>query len=151
MNLKLLRICSREDWTAGVLLRTDLAKPEFLCATLEDEQRKVKVSGETRIPAGTYEILLRDEGRVTQRYFRKFPDMHHGMLHLQNVPGFKWIYIHIGNTDEDTSGCILVGNSMDYDKGMCLYSTNAYKHIYPLIASEILHGNQVFITIEDVA
>lgn len=151
MELKLLRICSRDDWTGGVLHRVDLKKPEFLCATLEDERRDVKVPGETRIPAGRYEILLRHEGGLTEKYQAKFPDMHKGMLWLQGVPGFDWIYIHVGNTANDSEGCILVGNTLDLKHGMLGESVNAYKHIYPLLSQELLHGNQVFITIEDVA
>jgi len=151
MELKLSRICSRPDWTAGYLLRTDLPKPEFLCATLEDEHRDVKVKHETRIPAGRYEILLRREGRLTQKYKKKFPDIHNGMLWLQGVPGFEWIYIHIGNTDDDSSGCILVGQTLDFVKGFCGKSVAAYMDIYPLIERELSAGNQVFITVEDVS
>lgn len=132
-------------------MRTDLDKPQFLCATIEDEHRSNKVPGETRIPAGRYEILLREEGSLTQKYFRKFPDMHKGMLWLQDVPGFDWIYIHIGNTDRDSEGCILVGNILDCQEGTVGRSVKTYQDIYPLIANEILNGNQVFITVEDLA
>ena len=151
MELKLSRFCSRPDWTAGYLARTDLPKTEFLCATLEDESRVEKVVGETRIPAGKYEILLRTTGGLTEKYRKKFPEIHRGMLHLQGVPNFKYIYIHLGNTDDDTEGCILVGSAFDYNTGFLSYSTKTYKEIYPLIAEELAAGNQVFITIEDIA
>ena len=52
-----------EDYTYGRLIFGD-----FTCETLEDEYREVKVEGETRIPAGTYEIKLRTEGRMNERY-----------------------------------------------------------------------------------
>ena len=35
------------------------------------------------------------------------------MLELQDVPNFKYILIHAGNTDEQTAGCILVGDSQN--------------------------------------
>lgn len=151
MELKLTRICSKPDFTAGYLMRMDLAKPRFLCATLEDEMRLVKVKGETRIPSGRYEILLRNEGGMTKRYKERFPKIHKGMLWLQDVPNFEYVYIHTGNTDDHTEGCILVGDSIDYRKGWNGSSKNAYENIYPLIAHELMVGNQVFIKIEDVA
>ena len=78
------------------------------CFGLEDEARAVKIDGETRIPAGTYPIKLRTAGNIHPKYQAKFPDIHKGMLWLQDVPGFEWIYFHIGNTDEHTAGCILL-------------------------------------------
>ena len=35
------------------------------------------------------------------------------MLHITNVPNFEYILIHCGNTDEHTSGCLLVGDSQE--------------------------------------
>ncbi len=105
MHLDLFRYAGDEHSTAGLLFFNG----EFFCHTCEDEQRDVKVQGQTRIPAGTYRIKLRDAGGMVERYKAKFP-FHKGMLHLQNVPGFEWIYIHIGNTHEHTEGCILVGD-----------------------------------------
>lgn len=129
MQLTLTRFLSTDDATYGVL-RLD-GMPE--CFTLEDEARDVKVMHETRIPAGTYRITLRDAGGMTGRYAKRFPDMHRGMLWLRDVPGFEWIYIHLGNTDEHTSGCILVGQQTTLIPGKPLFlgaSTAAYKRLY---------------------
>lgn len=133
------------------MIRADLAKPQFLCGTMEDTQRAVKVAGKTRIPAGTYKIKLRTEGDLTKKYQLKFPDIHKGMLWLQNVPGFEWVYIHVGNTAEDSEGCILVGNSINWSTGLQGDSVAAYKNLYVLVAHEILNDGDVEITIEDVA
>ena len=151
MELKLPRYCSKSDHTIGYLLRTDLKSPEFLCATLEDGWHVAKIPGKTRIPAGRHEILLRNEGTLTGKYAAKFPGVHAGMLHLQDVPGFSYIYIHIGNDEDDTEGCILIGDTVYYQSRKLGDSTSAYRRIYPLIASELQSGNQVFITIEDIA
>jgi hypothetical protein len=151
MRLHLLRICTREDWTAGTINRADLPKPRFLCATMEDGHRDVKVPGKTRIPAGTYKVKLRNEGTLTQKYAQKFPDIHKGMMWLQNVPGFEYVYLHVGNTAEDSEGCILVGNSINFDSGFQGESVPAYRSLYTLVSSEILNGGDVEIHIEDVA
>ncbi len=71
----------------------------FQCIGLEDEYREDKVPGETRIPAGKYRMGLRTEGGMTQRYAKKFAGTHVGMLHVLDVIGFTYIYIHVGNTD----------------------------------------------------
>jgi len=83
---------------------------KLVCYGLEDQaQLGEKVYGETRIPTGSYIMGLRKEGGMNVRYSRRFPATHRGMLHIKDVPGFTYIYIHIGNSDTDTSGCILVG------------------------------------------
>lgn len=151
MRLHMLRVCTRKDWTAGVLTRGDVMPPQFLCSTMEDGRNAVKVAGHTRIPAGTYKVKLRNEGELTKKYQLKFPDIHRGMLWLQNVPGFDWVYLHIGNTAEDSEGCILVGNSINYETGFQGDSVPAYKSLYTLVSNQILNEDDVEITIEDVA
>ena len=45
----------------------------WVCFGLEDEYRATKVTGETRIPAGTYQIKLREIlSPMTKRYRGKF-------------------------------------------------------------------------------
>lgn len=143
MRLKVIRHHSTEDYTLGMLL--DVTKGiKFLAYTLEDEHRDVKVKGETRIPSGKYNITLRTEGGHHQRYEEKYGSMHKGMLWVRDVPGFEWILIHTGNTDEHTAGCLLVGNSSDM-KGFIGSSVNAYKRIYPPIAKALENGEQATI------
>ena len=43
----------------------------------------------------------------------KYGDMHKGMLWVRDIPGFEYILIHTGNTDEHTSGCLLVGDTQE--------------------------------------
>ena len=59
MKYEVLRVSSGKDSTSGLLFEIDNNKRTFLAYTLEDEQRDVKVWGETRIPAGTYKLKLR--------------------------------------------------------------------------------------------
>ena len=141
MKLKVLRFSSQEDSTSGLLFLEENSKLKFLCYTLEDEKRSLKVRGETRVPAGVYQIKLRTEGGHHERYTKKYGSMHKGMLHIIDVPNFKWILIHTGNTDEHTAGCLLVGdtqqNNVLVKDGFIGKSTNAYKRIYPDIASAV--------------
>ena len=154
MKLKVLRFSSQEDSTSGLLFLDGDLGLEFLCYTLEDEDRALKVRGETRVPAGTYEIKLRTEGGFHGRYTKRFAGMHKGMLHVINVPNFKWILIHTGNTDEHTAGCLLVGDSQENNKiikdGFVGKSTNAYKRIYPPIAKALEKGEKVTIEYIDL-
>ena len=148
MNLHLTRINSSPDDTIG-LLSVD---GKFVCFTLEDEHRDIKVPGETRIPSGRYQITLKDFGGFHDRYTSKFPGMHKGMLWLRDVPGFSDILIHIGNDESNTAGCLLVGDSCTQNvdrKGFIGQSSLAYKRIYPPIAAALETGEQVFITVED--
>ena len=149
MKLEVLRFSSQKDSTNGILFDvTDGRK--FLCYTLEDEHRDVKEYGETRVPAGTYNITLRTVGGFHGRYLKKYGEMHKGMLWVRDVPNFEYILIHIGNTDEHTAGCLLVGNSADM-KGFIGKSTAAYKNIYPEVAQALLDGEEVWITYRDFA
>lgn len=146
MKITLIRYSATEESTLGLLF----IDGKFHCYTLEDQKQTVKIKNETRIPEGMYLLQLRKAGRLHERYLNKFREMHHGMLHLQNVPGFQWIYIHIGNTDNDTSGCILVGNhaiSSINNNDRVNESTKAYCHIYPIISSALINGDKVYLKV----
>ena len=139
MKLTLQRINGGKESTIGVLY----INGAFAVFTCEDEYRTVKVKGETRIPSGTYKVVLRKEGGKHEDYKKRFPQTHKGMLMLQNVSGFQYVLIHIGNTDWDSEGCILVGDSVTQnitERGALLGSANAYQRIYPVIANAIEKG-----------
>lgn len=153
MNLRLERLSSDDDSTIGSLF----IDGRFMCATVEDEFRATKQVHETRIPAGVYGIKLRAEGGFHERYAayygKKFgADWHRGMLHLQQVPGFEYILIHTGNTDDDSSGCIIVGLTANLNAeggGSVAQSRAAYEKLYPIVRDALLRGEQVSITIVD--
>lgn len=63
-----------------------------------DDAGEGKIYGQTAIPAGTYEVKL----TMSNRFKRILPE-------LINVPGYKGVRIHNGNTPDHTEGCILVG------------------------------------------
>lgn len=143
MRLEVVRINSAEDSTLGVLYERLPSGRRFLSFTLEDEFRTQKRWGETRIPAGTYPITLRTTGGHHARYLRRYPQFHHGMLWVRDVPNFEYILIHIGNTDDDTAGCLLVG---DVAKHTSIgQSAVAYQRIYRHVAPAVQRGEVVTI------
>ena len=71
---------------------------------------------------------------------------------LKNVPGFTGIYIHIGNTDEDTDGCLLMGDNADNNvigPGSISNSTACFMRFYKEVFDWLEGGNKVFINIRD--
>ncbi len=71
---------------------------------------------------------------------------------MEGVHGFTDILLHIGNTDDDTAGCLLVGNTAEANitaPGRIGSSTSAYLRIYPVIAQMIENREEVWIRYED--
>lgn len=131
MILTLVRVKSAPQYTVGKLF----IDGKFECFTLEDPFRKKKIQGQTRIPDGSYGVKLRFSPKFS-------PSYNHELLWLMDVPEFEYILIHIGNTVDDTRGCILVGTS---EKAGVLYeSKKAYNSLYSKVSSET---NNLFLTI----
>jgi hypothetical protein len=143
MEIEVLRYNKKPDFTDGLFF----IDSEFQCFTIEDEVRTAKVYGETAIPLGRYKVELRTEGGFHQRYLKKYgSDFHKGMLWIKDVANFEYILIHIGNDDDDTAGCLLVGMTQNADdQGFLGSSGIAYKKIYPIIRDAILRGEEVYI------
>ena len=153
MELKTQRISSGDESTISVMHRMNGSAPSFRCFVLEDQYNVPKVKGETRIPPGRYQIKLRTEGGMHQRYTEKF-DWHRGMLWLQDVPEFEWVYIHFGNYEYQTDGCLLVGDGAQsnvIEDGMVQSSVAAYTRLAQEVYAAIDAGEEVWITIEDYA
>ena len=156
MLLHLIRLSTSSESTLGALYLDG----EFAAYSLEDTKRLKKVAGETRIPAGRYRVDLRIEGGLHAKYRVRYTGTggrmkHYGMLWLRDVPGFEYVYLHVGNKRGHTEGCILVGDTLNNNQrgnGFVGSSRDAYEHIYPLIADAILDDRQdVWIRISDIA
>ena len=114
---------------------------KFACFGLEDEYREDKVASETRIPAGSYIVGIRAEGGFHQRYKFKFNSIHKGMLQVKDVPGFEYILIHVGNTDDDTAGCLLLGEQAQGREHFTVnQSVVAYRKFYKSVIEAALDG-----------
>ena len=113
MQVRITRIAaSPKDGTFGVLTMDG----EPVCVTLEDYDRS-NATSISCIPTGSY---------TCERYSSaKYPDTYE----ITNVEGRSYILFHKGNTDDDTSGCILLGSHFGYlgDRKAVLGSTAAFK------------------------
>mgnify|MGYP000898351991 FL=1 len=127
MKLYLKRIHKTEHSTIGELY----IDGKFQCYTLEDVEREVKIKNETAIPKGTYKIVI----TYSNRFKKQLPL-------LLNVPNFEGIRIHSGNTNHDTEGCILIGQTRSND--FIGSSRNAFNELFKKIKNE----KNIEITIE---
>lgn len=142
MQITVLRLPPSADFMLSALY----IGAKLQCLGVEDEPRAVKVPGETAIPDGSYEMRFRTVGKMHQSYLAKFGDVFHkGMLEVCDVPNFTAVLHHIGNTDDNTEGCYLVGRSANIS-GFIAESTSAYKDYYPQVRDALLRGEKVTIT-----
>jgi hypothetical protein len=142
MELKLIRREFSDKSTIGELF----IEGKFFCFVLEDKDRglnqemdllvikMLKVLGKTCIPYGRYEIAI--------TFSNKFQKQMPLLLH---VPGYEGIRIHVGNSDIDTLGCLLVGKKKTKDK--ITESTLAFNELFVMLES-YLKREKVFITIK---
>ena len=116
---------------------------KFECFVLEDQKQLVKVPKETRIPAGTYKLGLRKvDSPKTQSYREKY-DWFTWHIQILDVPDFQYVYIHIGNTDDDTDACHLVGDSVVNQgdiEDFLGHSTQAFKRFYQKVYPVLNEG-----------
>jgi hypothetical protein len=144
------RISATKDWTLSKFYSDDKT---ISGVGVEDEKREIKVFGETRIPEGSYKIMMGFSPKFSPHYYRddegnllhkdvwatskievqqKFHTKHEGII-LLNVPNFTGIMIHWGATDLDSHGCYIVGSVFGKVKGRdgVLNSRKAYTDLYP--------------------
>jgi hypothetical protein len=116
MRLRVVRTTFTDRSTIGELHVDDA----FACFTLEDMVRPVKVPGMTAIPEGVYVMTV----SFSSRFQRLLPEIH-------NVREFTGVRLHPGNTDADTEGCILVGQTKAAD--FIGNSRAAFNKLFPRI------------------
>jgi hypothetical protein len=168
MKITVLRQPSEKDWTLSNFESDDQTVKGV---GVEDEKRDIKIHGETRIPNGTYNLSLRISPKFSTEYYsdvegnliskQDYNKLHpakrlmytpHQLIWVKDVPGFEFILLHWGNSDDDTHGCYIVGSSfgtIGSQKGV-VNSRKKYMEIYPLIYRAIKKGT-VTITYKDAA
>lgn len=149
LELRLKRVARKNTYTIGHLY----VDGEYFCDTIEDTDRglnqslpmtvnkKLKKRGITAIPTGRYRITL---SVASQKFSQKPAYAFCGgrLPRLINVPAFDGVLIHIGNTANDTEGCILVGENKVV--GKVINSTQTFKRLYERMAA---HDGFIYITI----
>jgi hypothetical protein len=143
MLLELRRVMQHGEATLGALF----VDGALACFTLEDAWHADKVPGATRIPAGRYIVAVRTYGATHQKYAARY-DFHRGMLELLSVPNYSDVLIHIGNTERDTAGCILVGDSI-HASMFLEASLVAYRRVYNQVMKAIDNVQGVVIEVSD--
>lgn len=130
MKFILHRDILRPDLTLGKLSLGGL----FICYSVEDAVRDVKIAGNTCIPAGTYKVII----NMSNRFKRLMPL-------LLDVPQFQGVRIHAGNSAADTEGCIILG-AFRTDTGVAK-SKDAVIHVQEMIRAALDRGEEVTIEI----
>ena len=153
MILNLKRRFKGPKYTIGTLTIDN----KFKCDTLEDTDRGLsddmqeyvikskKVYSETAIPTGTYVI---DMYTVSPKFKdRSWAKPYGGKLpRLLDVKGFSGVLIHVGNTNKDTLGCVLVGENTA--KGKVLNSTATFHKLMKLLLEAHVKGETIKLTIK---
>jgi hypothetical protein len=126
----------------------------FAAYTLEDQSQIIKVPGKTRIWAGRYQLKLREElTPLTIKYRARFPwfTWH---VEITGVPGFVAVYVHVGNTDQDTDACILLGDQAHTNvgagnDGSIGESAGAFARWYHAVRGHLADGGEAWLTVRD--
>jgi hypothetical protein len=130
MKLRLVRNAPEKGAMTGSLFVND----QLFSSTIEDEPKRRKEMHKTAIPSGTYEVVISWSNR-----FKMYMPL------LLNVPYFQGIRIHSGNTTEDTSGCILVGQYQS--EKMIIKSRDTFKALMVRLRA-VESKEKIFIEIE---
>jgi hypothetical protein len=157
MNFLLQRYSHNQESTQGLLL---LKEGDFVAHSIEDQPQDKKVMGETRIPAGFYELKLQKHDtpltlkhRVTYNKGEATPWFTYH-IEVCNVPGFTGVYIHSGVNDDHSEGCILLtdtihNNQIETTDAVGARSLQAVKRFYQKVQPILDGGSKCFIEIRN--
>lgn len=107
---------------------------------------KIKVKHKTAIPTGTYTIVM-NVVSVTFAKKKLYKDFCGGKVpRLKYVKGFSGILIHSGYDENDSSGCILVGENKVV--GKVIHSWGTFCKLYEVLKKASDSGEKITITIQ---
>ena len=111
----------------------------------EEDIKSIKVHGKTAIPTGTYNITLDVVSPKFSKY-KQYQFCNGKLPRLIDVPGYSGVLIHIGNTEVDTDGCLLVGQNNVV--GKVTNSTATFKALYDKMLEAVNRKENITITIK---
>lgn len=153
MNFILQRYSDNGKSTQGILLEKTLKNPKFFSHVLEDEHRDVKVSAETRIPSGFYELKIRKEDTVlTIKHRASYGDWFKFHIEVTGIKNFSGVYVHAGNSEKHSEGCLLLNDTANNNMieiGDMSRSTQAVKRFYEKVYPHLDGGGKAFIEVRD--
>lgn len=143
MKIEVKRLYKKPAYTVGKLYIDGV----YQCDTIEDRDRglsqdddlrlidKVKIYGETAIPAGDYPVIV----SYSPKFGKNLPLLEH-------VPCFSGVRIHSGNTAKDSLGCIILGENKKV--GQVINSRATCARVLPLIEAAYKKGERISIEIK---
>lgn len=152
---------SAADWTLSRLF----VRGKDFCAGIEDEARPTgkEVYGETCVPLGVYPLGLRQSPKFSTSFYtrdgvnlieraawlqlkstEKLLYKPHDLIWVKGSLEKRLILLHWGNTDDDTDGCYIVGESHGKigTQAAVLNSRRTYIKVYAAVVAAIRAGNQ---------
>jgi hypothetical protein len=155
LNFVLQRYSDNGKGTQGLVLEKIInsKKPVFFSHVLEDEHRDKKLKGETRIPAGIYELKIRKEDTpLTLTHRKNYGEWFKYHIEVVGIKDFSGVYVHAGNKETHTDGCLLLNdtaNNNQIEAGDMARSTQAVKRFYQKVYPHLESGGRAFIEIRD--
>lgn len=143
MKSKIIRVAQGKQSTLSQLYINGI----FQCYLLEDKIRSEKIASHTAIPTGIFSLKLNTTGAKNVNYRKAFGKVHQGMVEIIGLPDFSYVYIHTGNTIQDTAGCPLCGFGFQFVDGdyQVIQSVAAYKMVYPKLVNLAKQVNNTMI------
>ena len=138
MEIKVIRNILTSEYTVGKLYIDGI----YICDTIEDRYREIKkkedkIYGVTAIPCGRYPVVL----DFSSKYSKIMP-------HILDVPYFSGIRLHPGNSDEDSLGCLIVGEFVPGVAGGWVKNSRiAYDKVFAKLKGASDKSERIFITI----
>ena len=153
MKITLKRIFTNSTYTIGHLY----VDGTWVCNVLEDADRGLKdtmtleqvkakkIKAKTAIPTGNYKVTV---NVVSPKFSKKdyYKKVCSGRVpRILGIKGFDGVLIHVGNTERDTEGCLLVGYNKV--KGKVINSKEAFEKLYKMLDSANRRGEKIEIKI----
>ena len=143
------------DYSASFIHNEDYSFKSWI---LEDTHHDTKIAGATRIPAGFYELKLKKEDtpltiKHRAAYQTKWFKANPGWFHVEvtGIANYSGVYLHSGNDDAHTLGCLLPAYSLDMSlaNNQTSKSLLAVDDFYSIVHPLLWKGTKCFIEIRN--